>query len=79
MLYPFNVARPTLQRWIKATRPPVPRTLNQYFDSLMSVQWREKYTRRGRVNLMVQNIVAPDDSRIILYTDIAFTESIAPI
>lgn len=79
VLYPFAVARLTLQRWIQNTRPPIPNTFEEYFESMTLVQWQGKYTRRGQVELMVRNVVAPDNSRIILYTDVEFTESLGRI
>lgn len=79
VLYPFVVARSTVQRWIPKSRPPIPENFEQYYDSLMSDIWRERYTQRDKATLTVRNVVAADNSRIILYTDIGLVQALPVI
>lgn len=62
VFHPFEKARSTLQQ--------------DYFNTLMSDQWREEFTQRGGAQLTVRHIQAEDQSESILYTDTGFTESI---
>ncbi|KAF7993722.1 hypothetical protein HCN44_010317 [Aphidius gifuensis] len=45
----------------------------------MSERWREKYTQKGPVNLTIRSAQGTDESEIIIYTDVRFTQSLPPL